>query len=161
MVGLRGISRRTLGWGAALLAWVAFVWGHSLVGGVASSAESGRVVALLRPAFEALGVTDVDIMTFVVRKCAHFSEYAVLGGIARTFWTRTAAELAPAAPALHRHVLLAGFLLTVLVPCLDEAIQLFVPGRCGSSRDVAIDLAGAATGALITWAVHRARYRER
>lgn len=161
MVQHRRISRRTLGWGAALLLWVAFVWGHSLVGGVASSAESGRVVALLRPAFEALGVTDVDLMTFVVRKCAHFSEYAVLGGIARTFWTRMAAEFGTASPARSRHALLAGLLLTVSVPCLDETIQLFVPGRCGSFRDVAIDLAGAATGALIAWLVHCVRTRQR
>lgn len=70
----RNLSRRTLAWGAALLLWVGFVWGHSLVGGAASSAESGRVVALLRPLFEATGVTDLDLMTFVVRKCAHFSE---------------------------------------------------------------------------------------
>ena len=47
----RNLSRRTLAWGAALLLWVGFVWGHSLVGGAASSAESGRVVALLRPLF--------------------------------------------------------------------------------------------------------------
>ena len=38
----RNLSRRTLAWGAALLLWVGFVWGHSLVGGATSSAESGR-----------------------------------------------------------------------------------------------------------------------
>lgn len=151
-------SRRTLAWGAALLVWVAFVWGHSLVGGVASSAESGRVVALLRPVFEALGVTDADLMTFVVRKCAHFSEYAVLGAIATRFWTLVASE---AEPGLRRRVLLAGGALTALVPCLDETIQLFVPGRCGSARDVLIDLCGAVTGALICRLVLGRKSRER
>lgn len=125
----RNLSRRTLAWGAALLLWVGFVWGHSLVGGAASSAESGRVVALLRPLFEATGVTDLDLMTFVVRKCAHFSEYAVLGGIARTFWTRVSCELGSRASSSRHRALLAGLVLTALVPCLDETIQLFVPGR--------------------------------
>lgn len=157
----RNLSRRTLAWGAALLLWVGFVWGHSLVGGAASSAESGRVVALLRPLFEATGVTDLDLMTFVVRKCAHFSEYAVLGGIARTFWTRVSRELGSRASSSRHRVLLAGLVLTALVPCLDETIQLFVPGRSGSPRDVAIDLAGVATGALLTCLFHRARTRER
>ena len=162
----RNLSRRTLAWGAALLLWVGFVWGHSLVGGAASSAESGRVVALLRPLFEATGVTDLDLMTFVVRKCAHFSEYAVLGGIARTFWTRVSRELGSRASLSRHRVLLAGLVLTALVfllliPSIDETIQLFVPGRSGSPRDVAIDLAGVATGALLTWLFHRARTRER
>lgn len=157
----RNLSRRTLAWGAALLLWVGFVWGHSLVGGAASSAESGRVVTLLRPLFEATGVTDLDLMTLAVRKCAHFSEYAVLGGIARTFWTRVSRELGSRASSSRRRVFLAGLVLTTLVPCLDETIQLFVPGRSGSPRDVAIDLAGAATGALLTWLFHRARIRER
>ena len=136
--------RRALPWGVALALWVCFVWGHSLVGGVDSSLESGRFVALLRPVFESLGVTDVDLMTFVVRKCAHFSEYAVLGVLSRTFWTRAAAV--PGAP---RRLPLAGGVATVLVPCVDETIQLFVPGRCGSVRDVLIDLAGCATGVVL------------
>ena len=41
------------------------------------------VVAIVRPVFEALGVTDVNIMTLIVRDGAHFSEYAVLGVLAR------------------------------------------------------------------------------
>lgn len=157
----RNLSHRTLAWGAVLLLWVGFVWGHSLVGGAASSAESGCAVALLRPLFEATGVTDLDLMTFIVRKCAHFSEYAVLGGIARAFWSRVSRELGSRASSSRHQVLLAGLVLTALVPCLDETIQLFVHGRSGSPRDVAIDLAGAATGALLTWLFRRARTRER
>lgn len=157
MMSLRNVSRRTLAWGAALLLWVAFVWGHSLIGGTASSAESGRVVALLRPLFQAVGVSDANLMTFVVRKAAHFSEYAVLGAIARTFWVRLAAELAAPRVAL----LTLGTALTALVPCLDETIQLFVPGRCGSARDVLIDLSGAVTGAFICWLFSRVKTRER
>lgn len=152
-------SRRVLAWGAALALWVCFVWGHSLVGGAASSLESGRFVALLRPAFEALGVTDVDLMTFIVRKCAHFSEYAVLGGIARMFWLAVADGRVR--ERARRGVLLAGCALTAAVPCIDETIQLFVPGRAGQVRDVLIDLSGAATGALLCWAIACMRRRRR
>ena len=77
------------------------------------------------------------------------------------FWTRVSCELGSRASSSRRRALLAGLVLTTLVPCLDETIQLFVPGRSGSPRDVAIDLAGAATGALLTWLFHRARTRER
>lgn len=157
-------GRHTLAWGVALLLWAAFIWGHSLIGGVASSAESGRVVALMRPLFEAVGVRDVDLMTFVVRKLAHFSEYAVLGVIACAFWRRVAEGRAAGTASgidARRRALLAGALLTCAVPCLDEAIQLFVPGRCGSVRDVLIDLSGVAVGALISWLVLKRETRRR
>ena len=139
----RNLSRRTLAWGAALLLWVGFVWGHSLVGGAASSAESGRVVALLRPLFEATGVTDLDLMTFVVRKCAHFTEYMVLGILATHAFDlegrRTFDVLLPTAVFL------------LLVPSIDETIQLFVPGRAGMITDVMIDCCGATTGVVLRY----------
>lgn len=141
------VGKRTLAWGVAFVLWIGFVWGHSLVQGPASSLESGRFVALLRPVFEAAGVLDADLMSFVVRKCAHFSEYAVLGVIGRGFFSRLCAEMA--LPAW------AGALCVALVPVADETIQLFVPGRAGSPRDVLIDLCGAATGALLSWAAVR------
>ena len=146
----KSASRRVLAWGVALVLWVCFIWGHSLVGGAASSLESGRVVALARPLFEALGVTDVDLMTFVVRKCAHFSEYAVLGVLASSFWTRVAGRA-----AVQGRAIAVGALLTALVPCVDESIQLLVPGRCASPRDVLIDLAGCMTGVALCTLVRR------
>lgn len=138
-------SRRR--WAIALAAWVALIWGHSLVAGPESSVESGLVVDLLRPVFVAMGVTDQDTMSFVVRKCAHFTEYAILGLIvlknARLWWAtlrRRASSLVLAA---------------VAVPFVDESIQLLTPGRAGMLRDVGIDLMGLVTGLLVAWLAHR------
>ena len=149
----RNLSRRTLAWGAALLLWVGFVWGHSLVGGAASSAESGRIVALLRPLFEATGVTDLDLMTFVVRKCAHFTEYMVLGILATHAFDlegrRTFDVLLPTAVFL------------LLVPSIDETIQLFVPGRAGMITDVMIDCCGATTGVVLRYLLRSLIYTKK
>lgn len=134
-------------WAVAFGCWVLFIWGHSLVQGPASSLESGRVVALVRPLFEVVGVTDHDLMSLIVRKCAHFSEYAVLGVIARGLFSRLRAERG--VPAW------AGVLAVAAVPVADECLQLFVPGRTGMPTDVLIDLAGATTGALLSWACAR------
>lgn len=136
-------------WAVALLCWVAVIWGHSLLAGPESSAESGLVVALLRPLFEALGITDASLMSLVVRKCAHFSEYAVLGVLARGYLGARRRETGAAA--------LPAGLLAALVPVVDETIQLGVPGRSGQPTDVLIDLAGLATGALLAALVARAR----
>lgn len=145
-----GASRR---WLVALLCWVALVWGHSLVQGPASSLESGAVVALLRPLFEALGVTDVDLMSLIVRKCAHFSEYAVLGVLAHGLFRVRLRERGEAP--------LPRALLVALVPVADECIQLLVPGRSGQPTDVLIDLCGLLSGVLAAWALTRAAARLR
>lgn len=139
----------TRGWAIFLFLWVCFIWGHSLIPGTGSSQESGFFVSLLTPAFHVLGVTDVDLMTFIVRKTAHFSEYAVLGVGVRGLLS-SMGERRP-------HRVAVALLATALVPCADETIQLFVSGREGSPRDVLIDLCGLAFGfAVATLVVHLA-----
>lgn len=146
MVRPSSVRRRRL-WALALVAWVAFIWGHSLTAGPESSAESGFFVGLLRPAFLAVGVTSADTMSFVVRKCAHFAEYAVLGLLVvknvRLWW------------ATLRRRATSMLLAAAAVPFVDEWIQLSVPGRAGMLRDVLLDLSGLGTGLLLAWASHR------
>lgn len=64
----------------AILAALAFIWGNSLDSAVESTVKSGRVRELLQPLLERLvgqgGVTD-----HLVRKLAHFTEFAVLGAL--------------------------------------------------------------------------------
>lgn len=133
----------------ALIAWVCLIWGNSLVPGEGSSRVSGLVVDVLGPLLSSLGLTDPAAQTFLVRKCAHFLEYAVLGVLAlccaRAWGLSGGRALALVALAC------------VAVPLADEGIQLHVPGRAGSLRDVGIDVSGAATGLLASWLVLRAR----
>lgn len=140
-------ARKHATWVRALVAaWVLFIWSRSLFSGPESSAQSGFVVELLRPAFEALGMTDVDLMTFVVRKTAHFSEYAVLGVL-----------LALTHVSGRRAIPWPQALLGVAVAAADESIQLFVPGRSGQPTDVLIDTCGMLSGLAIAALVIRAR----
>lgn len=146
-----GVARpgRQRAWLAALVLWVAFVWGHSLVSGPHSSSESRFFVELLRPVFALAGVSDPDLMSFVVRKCAHFSEYTILGAIA---WGNVRAWRERAGRRSRAFLALSAF-----VPFVDEAIQLLVPGRAGMFRDVLIDLSGLAVGVLVARVVTRGR----
>ncbi|MDE6730536.1 MAG: VanZ family protein [Oscillospiraceae bacterium] len=77
-----------------------------------------------------------DGLTFIVRKAAHFTEYAVLGCL---FY-------------FNLNYKKSGFLLAVLLTglyaCTDEFHQLFVSGRSGQLRDVAIDTCGGLCGAI-------------
>ena len=99
----------------ALILWIAFIWANSLMPGDASSAESGFLLQLLRPLIEVLGIDDLELAHTVLRKIGHFTEYAVLGVLA---WR-----------AFGREALVRAIAIGVAVPCIDETIQRFVPGR--------------------------------
>ena len=83
------------------------------------------------------------VTNFVVRKCAHFTEYMVLGILATHAFDFEG-----------RHtfdVLLPTAVFLLLIPSIDETIQLFVPGRAGMITDVMIDCCGAATGVVLRY----------
>ena len=75
-----------------------------------------------------LGVWDT-----VLRKCAHVTEYAILGGLLYRALEREAPALA------------AG----IAYAATDELHQHFVRGRHASPVDVAIDAVGVALGMLV------------
>ena len=129
-----------------LLMWVAVIWGHSLMSGAESSAESGLVVEFLRRVvyrFELQGnpfvmrlVSDPEFLHHVVRKTAHFGEYFVLGML-----TFNAVRLTFLNPLLGA-IAIAG--LWMGVPSIDETIQRFTPERAGQLSDVLLDMSGFA-----------------
>lgn len=140
-------SQKFIRWLLISLVWIAFIWGHSLIQGPGSTQESGRIVALLAPLFRTVGVTDTNVMSFCVRKTAHFSEYALLGILA-TCVIRAAVLHYKKAPQKLRILFVIAY---ACVAPLDEAIQLGVPGRQGSAVDVVIDLAGYGMGLLLMY----------
>ena len=147
-------KRRRIVWTVLFVLWLCFVWGHSLVPGDASTEESSRFVFLVRPFFELFGNHDEMLMTFVIRKLAHFSEYVVMmllaSGSVRC-WMEGERTI--------KNALLAVW---VAVPCIDEIIQLFVPGRDSRVHDVLIDMMGGAIGVLLyLWARKRAQRKPR
>jgi len=87
----------------------------------------------------------------VLRKVAHFSEYAVLV----TLWWRALRTRLPDGRALAW-----AYLITVGYACTDEFHQTFVDGRHGTPVDVLIDATGAAVAAAVILLVQRSRRRE-
>ena len=132
--------RRLLYRATLVVLWVCFIWAHSLMDGTDSANESTRFVLFALPLLQRLGLSDIALATFVVRKCAHVSEYAMLGVLA-FFLCRSQPGVRP-----ERRLWLSSRVVMVMTPIVDETIQLFVPGREGSVRDVFIDLAGVCIG---------------
>jgi len=107
------------------------------------------------PLVETLGLPPAVIAAanLIVRKCAHFVEYAVLSGLslraARVSWTRWR----------PRRLLAFAVGLAVLHASFDELRQyLATTMRTGTLHDVVLDAAGALAGALLTVAYFRRRH---
>ena len=110
-----------------------FIWGNSLLPGEISGRFSDwvkNILALLLPG-EVPGVTTGGGL---LRKIAHFTEFALLGMCLT--WRCGMLE--------KRKIMALGF--GFGTACVDESIQLFVPGRGPAVRDVLIDTCGVAAG---------------
>ena len=118
------------------LLWTALIWGNSLQPAEVSGELSGGVVALVEPVLTAVGIP-AEHHSFVVRKSAHFAEFAGLA----VLWL----------VVFLKRPVVSGAMLTLLLcaatAALDEGIQHFVPGRSCALRDWGIDTLGAAVGA--------------
>ena len=127
---------------------LAFIWGNSLMTGSDSGALSGGILAWIN-SFLNLGEEGAQLLHLLIRKGAHFTEFACLGMLLT--WHFSMAETKGAA-------LLAFPLLgSVIAACTDETIQIFVDGRGSSLLDVWVDTFGALTGIILLILGHHLR----
>ena len=125
---------------------LAVIWGNSLLPGEISGAISGFVrdlIAMLLPGEGAPGQGHG-----LLRKLAHFTEFACLGVILGWIMNR---KNRPWWIALG---------LGSLAACVDETNQIFVPERGPAVTDVMIDTSGVLTGILLLHTVLRLRKRK-
>jgi VanZ family protein len=94
-----------------------------------------------------------DTVHFLIRKSAHFTEYAILSAL----WFR--AWRGEDAGTWRSRWLLPALLLALAVAAADEWHQAFVPSRGSSARDVLLDFCGAAFAQLVIWLALRQRQR--
>ena len=118
---------------------LAFIFGNSLLPAEVSAAISGSVKSFLALLFPADGFAAENAGHSLLRKIAHFAEFACLGLLLT--WLR----------GMNRKKLTAIFpvLGGLTVALVDETIQGFVPGRTPMVTDVLIDAAGAFFGMLV------------
>lgn len=144
------------GWIRALLsvcvaAVAVMIFLFSSQSGSASSAISDRlaewVVRLVNGEYPALPeAASAGVMDFahrLVRKCAHFAEFALLGFFLRLL----AGSWALRRP--NRWCVLAG----AAYACTDEVHQLFVAQRAGMWQDVLLDACGVLAGVACAYAL--------
>ena len=131
-----------------------FIFQRSALSADLSSLESGKLAALIAQ----LLPLDPGVAEVVVRKTAHFAEFAVLGAslavnmrdIARMRGIDAALSFSTTSFAVPW---IAGTFYAVT----DEVHQMFVPGRSCELRDMVIDACGVAVGVLVMEMVSRRR----
>ena len=112
-----------------------FIWGNSMLPGEVSGALSDWLGRLL-----GLGQGDPSQGTGLLRKLAHFSEFACLGFL--LCW------LAYLKGERGFHIFALALLGGLLAACIDESIQMLTPERGPGLVDVWIDTSGVAIAAL-------------
>ena len=127
---------------APLIVWMTLIFLFS-TGGMSASNTSLIVRPLLLWLFPDITEERLNLAHFIVRKTAHFTEYAILALLAaRAFITSSRVPL-------RRRWLVAALLLVVVYALADEYHQTFVPTRTGSIYDSFIDMSGGATALLL------------
>jgi VanZ family protein len=133
-----------------LVAWLVFISYAS--SDSFSAANTSRIIGpLVLWLFPNTSPETLAVIHFVIRKIAHFTEYAILAYLAaRAFRTSPRSVLA-------NRWFLASLALIVIYALIDEYHQTFVPSRTASIYDSLIDMSGG----LVTLLIVRRRHRSR
>ena len=133
---------------------VLFIWGNSLLPGNVSASFSRYIKKILEYILP-FGDDSSEFSHGLLRKIAHFTEFACLGALLAWLYTMLSkTTVLPKKPIL-------------LLPCgalfagVDELIQRFVPGRGSSFADVLIDVSGAVLGTLLVLAIYSIRKKKK
>ena len=106
-----------------------------------SDEQSGFIINTLTSIFPEL--SNISPLVVIVRKSAHFFEYAVLG------------YLNARALNLSGKNIFHSIWLSMLYSMTDEFHQIFISGRSGEFRDILVDTLGASFGTLVYFLTHR------
>ncbi|UTX51105.1 VanZ family protein [Candidatus Saccharibacteria bacterium TM7i] len=113
-----------------------------------SDKQSGFFVAFIEPITPD---ADGNLLTFFVRKSAHFILYFILGVLVFNALHKTVPS--------RRKAILISICVVFGYAALDEIHQLFIPGRSGEVRDVLLDTVAGTIGIGVFASIQSLRAR--
>lgn len=129
--------------------WTFIIFSFSLQSGEDSSEiSSGFGAWLMEHVLSVFSIDDMsteqlDSFHFLIRKCAHFTEFFILG----VFMYLTLKQTT----IIHKAGI--GIVLCMVVAAMDETIQLFMDGRSGQLTDVLLDSCGGLVGIWVAYLI--------
>ena len=130
-----------------ILLTVAIIWGHSFMTPEMSTEESSFVKEIVEAVVQSVSHNEAFVIPeVVIRKSAHFIEYAILGlELAILITINKSIPADDKKRSLIKRILSiypTAFILSLFIGAVDETIQYFT-GRYSSIWDVLLDLSGA------------------
>ena len=117
-----------------VIIWMIFIFVMSSFDSVDSGEQSNFIVNIFSGLF---GIKNTTLLSFIIRKMAHFTEYFILGilmkNVMDNYGKRTCFV----------------FVICFIYAISDEMHQVFVPGRCFKILDIFIDSLGSLMGIFI------------
>lgn len=126
-----------------LILWLILIFGFSQDNGAASSSKSDSLANITVNVISDITgkKLNMDIITFIIRKMAHFTEYMILGiliiNVFKDYKT------------IDNEILVLCIVLCFIYACSDELHQLFISDRSARLLDVLIDSSGSFFGIYI------------
>ena len=117
-----------------VILWMAFIFVMSSFSASESSSQSGKIVNFIASLFN---ISNVSLLSYIVRKLAHFTEYFILGVFVANMFNR------------FNKLIYLGIIVCFLYAVSDEVHQLFVLGRSCQIIDILIDSIGATLAVII------------
>jgi len=135
-----------------LILWMAVIFFAST--GEFSAANTGLVIRpLLRWLFPHISHERITFVHFLLRKCGHFSGYAILGLLAARAFINSSHAV------LRRSWFVVALLLVCLYALSDEYHQSFIPSRTASIYDSLLDMTGGLAALVLVALWHKRRRR--
>ncbi len=137
---------------ALAVVWLVFIFSNSMKDGTDSTEDSQFFADILNGLLSLLGISPAENVMMIVRKGAHVTEFFLLGIFSGGFFTRSFEKI-------RGYWYKAVYILfTVLfAACVDEFIQMNVPGRSSQVTDVFIDFSGGILAVLVWYVLWRRR----
>lgn len=114
-----------------VILWMIFIFVMSSFDATSSSNQSNFIVDIIT---SIINIKDIGLLSLIIRKLAHFTEYFILGILVINFITR-----------YDKKIIIAILLCIISAPS-DEIHQIFVPGRSCQITDIMIDSLGPIMG---------------
>lgn len=114
-----------------VILWMGLIFKMSSYNGIDSGNQSGFIVNFIANIFN---INNLDIISFIVRKIAHLSEYLILGILVHNLIKN------------YNKKTFIAILICIIYAISDEIHQIFVPGREFKLLDICIDSLGSIIG---------------
>lgn len=118
----------------SVVLWMTLIYIMSSYNGNDSSNQSGFIVNFIANIFN---INDLNSLSFIIRKLAHFSEYLILGLLINNLFKNNNISI------------FIPISICILYSFSDEIHQIFVSGREFKLLDICIDSFGSIAGIIL------------